>query len=190
MTTVIGIKTPNGVLIGADSQITAWNQRQEQQSKFAKIVELKSDRHPHILFGVCGNAAINLILSYRLKLHEPYRNQGALAYACTHVFDAITAACGEAQLSRTEVFSGDILMAVDNELLLMSESGFVAMQRDICAVGSGAQFAIGAMEAAKIMRPTISPFELAETGLTVATKHDVYTARPFIFKTQGVVSRE
>ena len=176
MTTIIAVQSDDGVLFGADSQVTASNGRKYSATRMVKI----SERNGYIIAG-SGECAPCDIAQHLWNPPTPTAKDKKDLYhfmiakvvpslkQCfkdndykpnsdddDNAFSFLIALCGE------------LFEIADDFSVSLDDSGFYG-------VGSGSSYAVGALSAGATV----------EQALTIAAKNDAYTSAPFIFIEQN-----
>ena len=169
MTTIVGVCKNGNVTMGADSLVTA-GIRKHIHPSMPKIINNNG-----YLIGGAGDVAACDILMYIWLPPMPNAAQRKHMYKfmITDVVPSMREALEENGYkpdSNDKEAGFEILIAIDGELFNISDDFSVLMdETGIYGVGSGAQFAIGAMHAGYSV----------EKALEIAEKNSPYTAGPF-----------
>jgi ATP-dependent protease HslVU (ClpYQ) peptidase subunit len=176
MTTIIAVQSDDGVLFGADSQVTASNGRKYSATRMVKI----SERNGYIIAG-SGECAPCDIAQHLWNPPTPTAKDKKDLYhfmiakvvpslkQCfkdndykpnsdddDNAFSFLIALCGE------------LFEIADDFSVSLDDSGFYG-------VGSGSGYAVGALNAGATV----------EQSLIIAARNDAYTSAPFIFIEQS-----
>ena len=164
-TTIVAVRTPAGVAIGGDGQVTLGNIVMKADAR--KIRRLYDGK---VLTGFAGAAAdaFALLERFEAKLRD---HQGSVPRAATELAKEWRT---DRVLRRLEA----MLIVLDREnLLLLSGTGDVIAPTDnVMAVGSGGPYALAAARA--LMAHTAkTPAEVVRAGLEIAGDICIYTNR-------------
>ena len=162
-TTIVAVRTPAGVAIGGDGQVTLGNIVMKADAR--KIRRLYDGK---VLTGFAGAAAdaFALLERFEAKLRD---HQGSVPRAATELAKEWRT---DRVLRRLEAML--IVLDRDNLLLLSGTGDVIAPTDDVLAIGSGGPYALAAAKA--LMRHTdLNAREIAERAMAVAASICIYT---------------
>jgi ATP-dependent protease HslVU (ClpYQ) peptidase subunit len=172
MTTIVAVQSDDGVLFGADSQVTAPNGRKYSARQMVKI----SERNGYIIAG-SGECAPCDIAQHIWNPPKPNAKDKRDLYhfmiatvvpslkQCFKDNDyKVNADDDENAFSFLIAVSGEVFEIADDFSISLDDSGFYG-------VGSGSSYAVGALHAGATI----------EQALTIASKNDAFTSSPFIY---------
>lgn len=164
-TTIVAVRTPAGVAIGGDGQVTLGNIVMKADAR--KIRRLYDGK---VLTGFAGAAAdaFALLERFEAKLRD---HQGSVPRAATELAKEWRT---DRVLRRLEA----MLIVLDREnLLLLSGTGDVIAPTDnILAIGSGGSYALAAARALS-QHTQMKPGEIVRASLEIAGDLCIYTNR-------------
>lgn len=167
MTAIAAIKTNDGVLVGTDSAVTRPDKDLLLVSSVSKVFELED-----LVVGVSGSIAIGQYLSRTFRVPGRPPNTSLARYMVAHFGPAVEKAL------RQEGLKGhcSILIATPENGLFISEDGaaVVEPQDPFAAIGTGANFALGALRATRG-----DPRGRLLRALDAAAHFDPYVRPPF-----------
>ena len=172
MTTIIGVQLDDGVIFGADSQVTAPNGRKYSAQQMVKI----SERNGYIIAG-SGECAPCDIAQHIWNPPTPNAKDKKDLYhfiiakvvpslkQCFKDNDyKVNPDDDENAFSFLIALCGELFEIADDFSVSQDDSGFYG-------VGSGSSYAIGALHAGATV----------EQALTIAANNDAFTSAPFIY---------
>jgi ATP-dependent protease HslVU (ClpYQ) peptidase subunit len=171
MTTIVSVQTDDGVLFGADSQVTAPNGRKYSARQMVKI----SERNEYIIAG-SGECAPCDIAQHIWNPPKPNTKDKKDLYhfmiasvvpslkQCFKDNDYKVSDDDENSFSFLIAICGELFEIADDFSVSRDDSGFYG-------VGSGSSYAIGALHAGATV----------EQALMIAAKNDAFTSAPFIY---------
>jgi ATP-dependent protease HslVU (ClpYQ) peptidase subunit len=171
MTTIVSVQTDDGVLFGADSQVTAPNGRKYSARQMVKI----SERNEYIIAG-SGECAPCDIAQHIWNPPKPNAKDKRDLYhfmiasvvpslkQCFKDNDYKVSDDDENSFSFLIAICGELFEIADDFSVSRDDSGFYG-------VGSGSSYAIGALHAGATV----------EQALMIAAKNDAFTSAPFIY---------
>jgi ATP-dependent protease HslVU (ClpYQ) peptidase subunit len=172
MTTIVAVQSHDGVLFGADSQVTAPNGRKYSAKQMVKI----SERNGYIIAG-SGECAPCDIAQHIWNPPTPTVKDKKDLYhfmiakvvpslkQCFKENDyKVNADDDENAFSFLIALCGELFEIADDFSISLDDSGFYG-------VGSGSSYAIGALHAGASI----------ERALAIASINDAFTAAPFIY---------
>ena len=172
MTTIIAIQSHDGVLFGADSQVTASNGRKYSAKSMVKITE----RNGYIIAGSGECSPCDIAQHIWLPPIPTAKDKRDLYHfmiakvvpslkQCLKDNDYKSSADDdENAFSFLVAVGGELFEIADDFSISRDDSGFYG-------VGSGSSYAIGALCAGASI----------EEALTIASRNDAYTSAPFIY---------
>jgi ATP-dependent HslUV protease subunit HslV len=164
-TTILAVRTPSGVAIGGDGQVTLGNIVMKNDAK--KIRKLYDGK---VLTGFAGAAAdaFSLLERFEAKLRD---HQGSVPRAATELAKEWRT---DRVLRRLEAML--IVLDRDNLLLLSGTGDVISPTDNVLAIGSGGPYALAAARAL-IAHTTMSPGDIVRHGLEIAGDICIYTNR-------------
>lgn len=179
MTCIVGIETPDGVVIGADS-LSLWGGCVQLLSEDTPKIVVVEDR---MVWAVAG--ALRLADAIRYGLDAP-PNDLALSDPDKYVRFDLMAALREA-LAKHAPKDGSvnanwgIILGIHGRLYEIDEAFSASRTRSgYSAVGSGGRVALGSLYSTTHMD---SPTERVRTALAAAAEHDDGVRPPFVIRT-------
>lgn len=176
MTCVIGLETPDGVWIGADS---AGSTPYGSQTLRA---DTKVFRHGPMLFGFCGSYRMGQLLRFNLELTPQPAGMKDYEYMVRHVIEDVRDCLkygGFTWVEKNTETGGNFLVAYNDRLYEVEEDFQVGVSsRSYVAIGSGGEVASGAM--AILSDGDLPPTKQIKRALKVASEHDAFVAPPFV----------
>lgn len=172
MTSVVGIETPHGVLIGGDSLTS--NGSSITLRRAPKVFAVG----PYV-FGVSGSLRLEDLLRFMPRLPAPPRRRAA-RHLVTKVVPVLRALLSQGGMMQSkggvEEYEGAFLLGVAGELYEVHQDLQMArMTEGYGAVGSGYQVALGALHATDGMQPR----RRLRQALEAAEAHTPFVRRPF-----------
>ncbi|GAB4528644.1 MAG: hypothetical protein OHK0046_47760 [Anaerolineae bacterium] len=172
MTTIVGIERDGVVYMAADSQTTISGYKYQ-------ITQKKLFWNRDILFGVTGSVIVNQLLRYHLQLPAHDNGLSDDHYMIQHVMPAVRTVL--------EPIKGDgyddfwALMGYRGRLYMISY-GFECVRpaEFYAAIGSGRDYAIGAVKTLMIHTPSMHPSLMVTTAVSVAVSCDTYSSSPVV----------
>jgi ATP-dependent protease HslVU (ClpYQ) peptidase subunit len=172
VTTIVAVQSNDGVLFGADSQVTAANGRKYSATRMVKICE----RNGYIIAGSGECAPCDIaqhIWSPPIPTAKDKRDLYHFMIAkvipslkqCFKDNDyKVNPDDDETAFSFLIALDGELFEIADDFSISLDDSGFYG-------VGSGSSYAIGALHAGATV----------EQALTIAANNDAFTSAPFIY---------
>lgn len=172
MTTIVAVQSDDGVLFGADSQVTAANGRKYSATRMVKI----SERNGYIIAGSGECAPCDIaqhIWSPPIPTAKDKRDLYHFMIAkvipslkqCFKDNDyKVNQDDDETAFSFLIALDGELFEIADDFSISLDDSGFYG-------VGSGSSYAIGALHAGATV----------EQALMIAANNDAFTSAPFIY---------
>lgn len=188
MTTIVAVKKGGYVHMCADSQVT--NDGIKELNKYvvptySKVFKVNN----HIYIGSAGPAVTQQILASYFKTNKVKGLAGFKSSAeVFETFRKILARLKKAQGQITtdsdessDVFQSDIIVITSDNIYTICSSGFVQEFNTFAAIGSGAPYALGALE---VLYNTVDESaEIATTAVAAACQFDLYSSLPFMLYT-------
>lgn len=179
MTTLVGIQGRNWALLGADTRITSEGTIYRMPKKYSKITDIDG-----ILIASAGDVRGANILDYGLKIPKVTAKSDEHFITC-FLIPAIRQAFADSGFEKTSdgvsSHEGEFLVAYKGRIYeIDSDYSWVQDSRNIYALGSGGQIAIGAL--ATLVGDSITRSEArqwATKALDVASQYNADTAPPF-----------
>lgn len=176
MTCVIGLETPEGVWIGADS---AGSSEDGSQTLRADTKVFWRDT---MLFGFCGSYRMGQLLRYSLELTPHPDGVADYEYMVRYAIEDIRRCLkdgGFTWIEKNTETGGNFLVAYNGSLYEVEEDFQVGVSsRPYVAIGSGGAVASGAM--AVLSDSDLTPVKRIKRALKVASDHDAFVAPPFV----------
>jgi len=174
MTTIIGVQGEGGCLLAADSRTTGETGR----PYFHKFVEKITERD-HYMIACSGDADACDIIQHQWDPPKPPKNvKKHYKFMVTKVSTSLKKCLKEKGYEKDKLDKESgflVLIALKGNLYEIDETCTISMRDDgIYGIGSGSKYAIGALQAGADWN----------TALTIAEKNDIYTAQPFICRSQ------
>jgi len=172
MTTIIAVQSNDGVLFGADSQVTAPNGRKYSASRMVKITE----RNEYIIAGSGECAPCDIAQHIWIPPKPNAKDKKDLYHFIIASVVPSLKQCfkdndykinqddDENAFSFLIALCGEIFEIADDFSISLDDSGFYG-------VGSGSSYAIGALHAGATV----------EQALMIAAKNDAFTSPPFVY---------
>lgn len=177
MTVVIGYSDKNGVVIGADSQIS------DENGTILTSLTPKVFEKNNVLFGTCNSIRVTQVIRYKFEI--PERNgKGLFEYLCTDFIDALaeTLCNNNCTYMKNGSMSGsEIIIGIDGQLFAIDDDfHIIKTSLPFFAIGSGKQFAFGSMLSLE-MFPQLPPKARIELTLQSVSKLCSSVGAPFHF---------
>jgi ATP-dependent protease HslVU (ClpYQ) peptidase subunit len=160
MTTIIAIETPYGVEIGCDSQATGGDKIQMEQPKVF--------RNNGAIYGVAGVALLANEMRYADLPEPPKQPANTDKWMTKELVPALRVILEATALKRddNDEYELQIIVVANNRAYeIGGNTGWVRTTSGVYAIGSGCQFALGAISAGSSL----------PEALEIAAKHDPYT---------------
>ncbi len=179
MTCIIGLVEDGRVYIGADS--AAANQFELRQTALKKVFR-RSTGGQELIIGYTDSFRMGQILQYHLMLEKQPDDEDDLTYLVRGVADQARATFrerGYLQVENEQEAGGTFLIGYRGKLYIV-ESDFQVNHYldDFEAIGSGREYALGAMLALK----ELSPRERIGQALEIAAHFSVGVIGPFFIE--------
>jgi len=170
--TIIAVQSNDGVLFGADSQVTAPNGRKYSASRMVKITE----RNEYIIAGSGECAPCDIAQHIWIPPKPNAKDKKDLYHFIIASVVPSLKQCfkdndykinqddDENAFSFLIALCGEIFEIADDFSISLDDSGFYG-------VGSGSSYAIGALHAGATV----------EQALMIAAKNDAFTSPPFVY---------
>jgi ATP-dependent protease HslVU (ClpYQ) peptidase subunit len=172
VTTIIAVQSHDGVLFGADSQVTASNGRKYSAKSMVKI----SERNGYIIAGAGECSPCDIAQHIWLPPIPTAKDKRDLYhFMITKVVPSLKQCLkdNDYKPSTDDAENGfSFLIAIGGQLFEIADD--FSISRDdsgFYGVGSGSSYAIGALYAGASL----------EQALTIASCNDAYTSAPFIY---------
>lgn len=176
MTCVVGLVHKGSVHIGVDSAaVQGWTRR---TSKLPKVF-----RRGPFLIGYTTSFRMGQLLEHHLTVPEQEAGQDDLAFMVTQFIERVRALLKEKGFTRVESNTekgGQFLVGYRGHLYTVESDFQVGKQAEgYDAIGSGAEFALGAMRAL----PDLPPGKRLRKALEVAAHFNMGVSAPFTVAT-------
>jgi len=172
MTTIVSVQSNDGVLFGADSQVTASNGRKYSATRMVKITQ----RNDYIIAGSGECAPCDIAQHIWIPPKPTVKDKRDLYHFMIATVVPSLKQCfkdndykvnpddDETAFSFLVAICGEVFEIADDFSISLDDSGFYG-------VGSGSGYAIGALHAGATV----------EQALSIAAKNDAFTSAPFIY---------
>ena len=175
MTCIVGIAHKGKVYIGADSAaVQGWTRR---QTELVKVF-----RRGPFLMGYTTSFRMGQLLEHQLPLPEQ-KGADDLAFLVQEFVEAVRDVFkrhGYAKVESNNESAGQFLLGYRGKLYSIDSDYQVGLMADgFDAVGSGAEYALGALKVSERMQPT----RRIKRALEVAAHFNMAVAPPFVVKT-------
>lgn len=163
-TTIVAVKTANGIAIAGDGQVTM-GETTIMKSTAKKIRRLHQGK---VLAGFAGSVSDAFTLFDRFEAH--------LETCHGHLMRAAVLMAKEWRSEKMmRQLEALLILADQNELLVLSGNGeIIAPDDGVCAIGSGGNYALAAAKALKA-NTHLSAEDIARKSLEIAASICVYT---------------
>jgi ATP-dependent protease HslVU (ClpYQ) peptidase subunit len=176
MTTILAVQHEDKVVFGADSQTTATTGKRYTHPHMTKLTE-----KGHYIVACAGDVAACDIVHYLWTPPNPKVTdwENTYVFVVTRVVPSLKE-CFKTHEYKWQNDKDDeggftILLAVGGTVFEIDDDMSVSLDvGGLYGVGSGSDFGIGALASGATLKKALS----------ISAKFDVYTAAPFIFKTQ------
>jgi ATP-dependent protease HslVU (ClpYQ) peptidase subunit len=175
MTCVVGLVHKRRVYIGADAAaVQGWTRR---QSRVCKVF-----RRGPFLMGYTTSFRMGQLLEHHLEVPKQHADQSDMSYLVTNFIESVRALLKEKGFTKIESNSekgGQFLVGYRGRLYSI-ESDFQVgvLADDFDAIGSGSDFALGALRALERMPPV----PRIKRALAVAAHFNMGVCGPFVIK--------
>jgi len=172
MTTIVAVQSNDGVIFGADSQVTASNGRKYSATRMVKITQ----RNDYIIAGSGECAPCDIAQHIWIPPKPTVKDKRDLYHFMIATVVPSLKQCfkdndykvnpddDETAFSFLIAVCGEVFEIADDFSISLDDSGFYG-------VGSGSGYAIGALHAGASV----------EQALSIAAKNDAFTSAPFIY---------
>jgi ATP-dependent protease HslVU (ClpYQ) peptidase subunit len=172
MTTIIAVQSDDGVVFGADSQVTAPSGRKYSATRMVKIVE----RNDYIIAGSGECAPCDIAQHIWIPPKPNAKDKKDLYHFIIASVVPSLKQCFKDNdykpTSEDDENSFSFLIAICGEVFEIAEDFSVSLDDSgFYGVGSGSGYAIGALNAGATI----------EQALSIAAKNDAFTSAPFIY---------
>jgi ATP-dependent protease HslVU (ClpYQ) peptidase subunit len=184
MTCVIGLHTDDGIWIGADSAGST-----EYGARTLRA-DLKVHQNGEMLMGFCGSYRLGQILKF-MKISAQPEGMDDFEYMVTMFVEDCREALKRGGVTwiekNTEELAGSFMVGYRNGLYEIGSDFQVGIStKDYVCIGSGEEYAYGAMAILKDTEP--DPVKQIKTALKVAADHNAFVAAPFVVRKLRVPS--
>ncbi|WP_164868126.1 Ntn hydrolase family protein [Rhodovarius crocodyli] len=177
MTIIVSLRTPDGVVVGADSCLSD-ESGNRNRSRLPKLFRIGA-----VLIGYAGDARLGEVLRYQLQLAERHPKTDAAAWISTVVAPAIRQVAVDHHLvaEAADLLPGTLLLVTDGRaFILHSDYGVSEPVERYAAIGSGERLAVGALHGLLHLGIELDDPEAAiKAALSAAAEHDVGCMAPF-----------
>jgi len=180
MTVVVGVVGDGAVWMGADTlRSTGWMGAAGVEPKIGRrAVKVKGGGHAELLVGACGDVRMAQRVRWRLKppAYRPGQDLFEWALAFADRFQALLAENKGGRNRNDGSAEGQLLVAFQGRLFGIGGSyGVVERRGGWDSIGSGCEFALGALYATRGQRPE----RRVRVALRAAARYDLHVAAPF-----------
>ena len=178
MTCIVGLVTEKRIYIGADSaSVHGWTRRQTRLEKVFR-------RGP-FLIGYTTSFRMGQLLEHQLQVASQPKNISNMNFMVTHFIEAVRQLLKERGFAKVEANNesgGQFLVAYRGTLYSIDSDFQVGEMADnFDAIGSGSDFALGALQATA----RIAPRARVKRALEVATHFNMGVCPPFVIKSMA-----
>jgi ATP-dependent protease HslVU (ClpYQ) peptidase subunit len=175
MTCVVGLVNKRRVYIGADAaSVSGWTRR---ETRVCKVF-----RRGPFLIGYTTSFRMGQLLEHHLRVPKQAAGQSDMSFMVTHFIENVRVLLKEKGFAKIEANNesgGQFLVGYHRRLYSIESDFQVAELADgYDAVGSGAEFALGAMRAL----PRLSPTRRIRKALEIAAHYNMGVCAPFVIK--------
>lgn len=175
MTCIIGLETDDGVWIGADSAGTDGYGGQTIRA------DTKVFRNGPMVMGFCGSYRMGQLLRYNFVVPSQPDGMGDYEYMVRVFVEAVRKTLkdgGFTWVEKNTETGGFFLVAYNGSLYSIEDDFQVGMStRSYVCIGSGEQYAMGAMAALDLI--DLTETERVKKALKITSEHDSQVAGPF-----------
>lgn len=175
MTCIIGLVDNGIVYMGGDSAATTGDEVRISD-------EPKVFKRDGMIMGYCGSPRVGQLLHYKLSLSPRPEDISDMAYL-VGVFIEDVRTClrngGIAEVDNNIESGGHFMVGYRGKLYLVDYDYLILSLGNMNAIGSGREYALGAMEAQSYER---SPHERIATALSIAEQFCGSVRSPFMFE--------
>ena len=189
MTCIVGMQRNGVVWLGADS--LASNENIKYTSDSPKLVYFPGEgNNKALVIGFTTSWRLGQLLQYNLDVPEHYADDSDMEYIVADLIPVIRETFKEggflAQISNNGEVGreqgGSFIIAYNGILYeITADFSVIAPKEGYVAVGSGYLVATGAIAFHKINNPKAHPLKTLHKVLEATSKHNPFTAPPFIF---------
>lgn len=173
MSTVVAVKKDNKVIVGADTQISWGNTKKGfADTKHTKLIKYKN----YGVFAVVGLAAFDLPLQMFLLDYDIKKVNKLTLFDlfCEFVTFAKTKHLTNSASTDSEFFAAyDLLFCSADKIFHIDSQRSVDEMHRFWALGSGCEYALGAMQA--VYKDDFTATQIAGKALDAAGYFDIYT---------------
>jgi ATP-dependent protease HslVU (ClpYQ) peptidase subunit len=178
MTCIVGIELNGKVFIGGDSAgVSGLDITARSDSKVFKIGST--------IFGFTSSFRMGQLLRYKLVIPTQKVDQDDYDFLCTDFIDAVIRTLesnGYSKIKENEKIGGTFIVAYKNKVYVIYDDFQVGHSLiGYCAVGCGADYALGAMTA--LLKSSKDGRLIAEYALEIAAQHSAGVCAPFLVLT-------
>lgn len=175
MTCIVGIRTDEGALIAFDSQSSAGGELTLRRDLKGGVLD---DR---VAFGYTYSYRYGQIIRYHVTVPPFHGDEHE--WTIKSLVPAMRKALSEHGWIRTDSDreqSGQCIVGVRNRIFVIeSDNAVTEPYLEYCAVGSGREYAMGALTAIYESDPGLYPEAKAELALAAAAQHNAFVAAPW-----------
>ncbi len=175
MTCIVGLVTKQRVYIGADSaSVHGWTRR---ETRLRKVF-----RRGPFLIGYTTSFRMGQLLEHQLRVAPQPKNVNDMSYLVTYFIENVRQLLKERGFAKVESNNesgGQFLLAYRGHLYSVDSDFQVGEMADgFDAIGGGADFALGALQATK----SLAPRTRVRRALEVASHFNMGVCPPFVLK--------
>lgn len=175
MTCIVGIRTDEGALIAFDSRASAGGEITSRRDLKGGVIDNR------VAFGYTYSYRYGQILRHHLKLPPVQGDEHE--WAIKTFVPAMRKALSEhgwLRLEQQREESGQCVIGIRNRVFVIeSDHSVVDPYLDYCAIGSGREYAMGALTAIYEADPRMYAEAKAELALAAAAQHNAFVAAPW-----------
>lgn len=175
MTCIVGLVENGEVWISGDSLVSSGGRTDVRNDE---KVFIKDD----MAFGVTGSIRISQIIRYQLSIPRYHEGDDLMAYMVNDFAEAVRSCLkhyGAAQIVNNEDMGGAFMVGFRGRLFVVYSDFQVAEFRErFTAIGSGEEYALGALYALDSSRSELSPEARLQLAISAAIKFNAYVGPP------------
>lgn len=177
MTCIVALVHDKKVYIGTDSAVTSDD-----------IVRITNDskvfNKKNIVFGFAGSLRALQLLKYNMELPERDDSVSDLGYLSGNILNFIQATYDEWLSTKHDngqsYFHGEMIILYNKKLYEADATySLLPIVTNYTAIGSGAQYALGALRATEFQHVDMQPKERIELALSAAAEFSISVKAPF-----------
>jgi ATP-dependent protease HslVU (ClpYQ) peptidase subunit len=185
MTTIAAIQGDSWAVIGADSQVTEENKKYQLPERFSKLVEVGA-----YYIGIAGDLRAVNVLKHNFRPPAPKRmTVEQLDKFMVSRFVPKLKSCFDVNFYGKDSEHGSSLMVAVHGIVYEVGSDYDCIRDDrgLYSIGSGSQFALGALSAldSTTARTLGAAKEMVSSALSAAALYDSGTSKPITIVVQA-----